>query len=87
MRWFGDRLFEGGEVERVTPVRAPAGAAKTFRSDDQGQSFLLPPSLDGWLPAGHSARFVSEVVDDMLDLSAVYVSYTNKRGHRRSIRG
>ncbi|MFT5530649.1 MAG: hypothetical protein ACI91O_000662 [Candidatus Poriferisodalaceae bacterium] len=61
----GDRLFT---------VAAPAGAAKTFRSYDQHQSFLLPPLLDDWLPAGHTARFVSEAVDDMLDLSAVYSS-------------
>ncbi len=50
-------------------VRSPAGAAKTFRHYDQHQSFLLPPSLDDWLPEDHAARFISEVVDDMLDLS------------------
>ena len=76
----GDRLFEVAEAERVTPPRASAGAAKTFRSYDQGQSFLLPPSLDDWLPEGHTARFVSEVVDDMLDLTAIYASYTNTTG-------
>ena len=76
----GDRLFEVGDAEQVTPARASAGAAKTFRSYDQGQVFLLPPSLDDWLPAGHTARFVSEVVDDMLDLSAIYASYTNTTG-------
>ena len=74
------RLFEVAESERVTPWRAPAGAAKKFRSYDQGQSFLLPPSLDDWLPDGHTARFVSEVVDDMLNLDAIYASYTNKTG-------
>lgn len=56
------------------------GAAKRFRSYDQAQSFLLPPSLDDWLPEDHPARFVSEVVDDMLDLTAVYASYTNATG-------
>jgi transposase len=76
----GDRLFEVGGVERMVPVRAPAGVAKTFRSYDQGQVLLLPPSLDDWLPEGHTARFVSEVVDDMLDLDAVYSSYTNATG-------
>ena len=75
----GDRLFEVGEAQ-TSLVRAPAGAAKTFRSYDQYQSFLLPPSLDDWLPDGHTARFVSEVVDYMLDLSAVYASYTNATG-------
>ena len=73
------RLFEVGESERETAVGAGA-AAKKFRSYDQHQSFLLPPSLDDWLPDGHTARFVSEVVDDMLDLSSIYASYTNKTG-------
>lgn len=74
-----DRLFEVGEPEVVTAA-APAGAAKKFRSYDQSQSFLLPPSLDDWLPEGHTARFVSEVVDDMLDLTSIYASYTNATG-------
>ncbi|MFT7646262.1 MAG: transposase [Candidatus Poriferisodalaceae bacterium] len=76
----GSRLFEVAEAERDMALRAPAGTAKTFRSYGQGQSFLLPPSLDDWLPDGHTAWFVSEVVDDMLDLTAVYGSYMNKTG-------
>jgi transposase len=75
----GDRLFEVGEAQ-ASPVRAPAGKSKTFRSYDQSQSFLLPPSLDDWLPDGHTARFVSEVVDDMLDLETIYASYVNATG-------
>ena len=68
-------------------VRAPAGAAKTFRVYDQDQAFLLPPSLDDWLPADHTARFVSEIVDYSLDLTSIYGSYTNATGCCRSIRG
>jgi len=53
------RLFEVFEEElREVPVIASAGASKTFRSYDQHQSFLLPPSLDEWLPVpsrAHSA--------------------------------
>ena len=75
----GDRLFEVAELDAVTSAGS-VGKAKTFRSYDQHQSFLLPPSLDDWLPDGHTARFVSEVVDDMLDLSAIYASYTNTTG-------
>jgi transposase len=75
----GGRLFGVGEPDEVTPS-ASVGAAKKFRVYDQGQSFLLPPSLDDWLPEGHTARFVSEVVDDMLDLSSIYASYTNATG-------
>ncbi len=73
------RLFEVVESGRETAVGVGA-VAKKFRSYDQHQSFLLPPSLDDWLPAGHTARFVSEVVDDMLDLSVIYASYTNATG-------
>lgn len=76
----GDRLFGVGEADVVQPVRSPAGAAKTFRAYDQNQSFLLPPSLDDWLPADHSARFISEIVDDSLDLTSIYASYTNATG-------
>jgi transposase len=76
----GGRLFEVAEGDEARSAKPPAGASKTFRSYDQGQSFLLPPSLDDWLPADHTARFVSEVVDDSLDLTAVYASYQNATG-------
>ena len=53
---------------------------KRFRHYDQSQSFLLPPSLEDWLPEDHEARFISDVVDDMLDLSVIYDSYTEAVG-------
>ena len=40
---------------------------------DRSQQFLLPPSLDEWLPQGHLARFIVEVVEQ-LDLAAFYRS-------------
>lgn len=58
----GDRLFGVGEADVVQPLKAPAGVVKTFRAYDQHQSFLLPPSLDDWLPDDHTARFVPEIV-------------------------
>lgn len=81
------RLFGVGEPDVAAVLRAPAGAAKTFRAYDQHRSFLLPPSLDDWLPPDHVARFVSEIVDGSLDLEVIYASYTNATGPRRSIRG
>jgi transposase len=71
------------EVEGVDPperVTRPAGASRTFRDYDQHQSFLLPPSLDDWLPKDHTARFISEAVDEMLDLASVYASYERSDG-------
>ena len=35
---------------------------------DRETAYLLPPSVDEWLPEGHLARFVLEVVSQ-LDLS------------------
>ena len=53
---------------------------KTFRHYDQGQCFLLPPSLDEWLDEDDEARFVSEVVENLLDLTPIYASYESASG-------
>jgi transposase len=45
-----------------------------FRTIDRETGYLLPPSVDEWLPERHLARFVVEVVDG-LDLSAMSKSY------------
>ena len=45
-----------------------------FRTTDRETGFLLPPSVDEWLPEKHLARFVVEVVDG-LDLRAMSCSY------------
>src|SRR5450759_3490515 len=47
---------------------------KRFRTDHLDQALLLPPSLHDWLPEGHLARFIADVVEE-LDLKAVYQSY------------
>lgn len=52
--------------------------AKTFRPYLPDQEFLLPPSLRDWLPEGHLAYFVSDVVDH-LDLSAMYAVYGDEQ--------
>jgi hypothetical protein len=39
-----------------------------FRPINRDTGFLLPPSVDEWLPQRHLARFVVEVIDG-LDLS------------------
>jgi transposase len=76
----GDKLFEAEAQQIPASTRAPAGTAKRFRDYDQSQSFLLPPSLDDWLPEDHEARFISEVVDNLLDLSVIYDSYVSCDG-------
>jgi len=61
--------------------RAPVGVGKSFRPYDPGQVVLLAPVLSEWLPEGHLAHFVSDLVEsEALDLSGVYVSYVEERG-------
>lgn len=47
---------------------------KRYRSYEPEQDFLLPPSLREWLPEGHLAYFVSDVIDqvDLSSMDAVY---------------
>src|SRR5919205_1047771 len=45
-----------------------------FRLIDRDTGFLLPPSVDEWLPERHLARFVVEVIEG-LDLRAMIGSY------------
>lgn len=45
-----------------------------FRAVDRETFYLLPPSVDEWLPADHLARFVVEIVEQ-LDLSGLTSQY------------
>jgi transposase len=45
-----------------------------FRPTDRQTGFLMPPSVDEWLPERHLARFVVEVIDG-LDLKAMSKTY------------
>jgi len=77
----GDGLFETESVEPKRPQARAATVGKRFRAFDPHQVLLLPPSLDDWLPEDHLARFVADLVDDVLDLSPVLADYTEKRGY------
>lgn len=53
--------------------------SQRFRPCDFNQIYLLPPSLQDWLPENHLARFIAEVAGE-LDLRAIYASYERKDG-------
>ena len=53
--------------------------SKRFRTCDLDQVFLLPPSLQEWLPEDHLACFVADVTDQ-LDLSDILAVYARKDG-------
>jgi transposase len=55
---------------------------QNFLGCDREQVFLLPPSVDDWLPADHFARFVIAVVEE-IDLAAFYADY-RRDGHGRA---
>ena len=48
-----------------------------FRSINRDIDYLLPPSVQDWLPEGHLARYVVEVVEG-LDLSALEQAYSGR---------
>ena len=52
---------------------------RTFKAYDMDQPYLLPPDLRSWLPGGHLALFVSDVVD-VLDLSSILEAYERGDG-------
>jgi transposase len=52
---------------------------RRFREYEPGQMLLLPPDMREWLPEGHLANFVSDVVDG-LDLKEIVESYESPEG-------
>jgi transposase len=54
--------------------------SKTFRPWLVDQPQLLPPSVMEFVPEGHVAHFVRNLVRDELDLSAILVAYGEERG-------
>jgi transposase len=75
-----ERLFEVAAVEGGEGPPEPAGVVKTFRGYDQSQLWLLPPSIDDWLPVDHLARFVSDLVEEALDLGPFLGAHSEARG-------
>lgn len=55
---------------------------KIYLSYNPEQKLLLPPDLRDWLPEGHLALFISDVVDE-LDLSGIVGSYESGDGRGR----
>ena len=52
---------------------------RKFRPYDPHQTFEMPPTVREWLPVGHLALFISDVVD-ALSLEEIYRSYENADG-------
>ena len=50
-----------------------------FREYNPDQLMLLPPDLRDWLPKGHCAYFILDLIPE-LDLSSIYGAYDGSRG-------
>ena len=53
---------------------------KSFRPWRVGEIWLLPPSVQDFVPAGHPAHLVRDIVREELDLAAILSTYTEARG-------
>ena len=71
-----ERLAGEGQSEEG----GAAGADKTFRRYDPDQLLLVAPSIQDWVPEGHLARYVSDLVEVGLDLAPIYAAYEEERG-------
>ena len=71
-----DRQIEVGHRTTWPPTCLPLDIPRmsNFRPIDRDTGFLLPPSVDEWLPERHLARFVVEVIGG-LDLRSMTGSY------------
>jgi transposase len=76
-----DRLVEVASVVASAAECVPVGVAKAFRAYDPDQVLLMSPVLGEWVPEGDLAHFVSDLVEDALDLSVIYASYESERGY------
>ena len=70
----GSRFSANKTLDNSSLMPSLMGMAKDFLPYTLDQRLLLPPDIRDWLPEGHLALFVSDVVEQ-LDLSAIYPEY------------
>ena len=56
-----------------------------FKQYDRETFYLFPPSVQEWLPEGHLARFVVEIVDQ-LNLDRLKKDYAGRGSEAYSLR-
>ena len=53
---------------------------KRFRPWQPKQTWLLPPAITEFIPEGHAAHFIRDLVTEELDLEAILKAYSEERG-------
>jgi len=66
-----------GHQDEAVRADAEERMSGRFVDVDRDTAYLLPPSLQAWLPDGHLARFIVEIVDG-LDLSKLTRAYAGR---------
>ncbi len=79
MKWWWISQSGGCRTNLDYPTRvwvcgSVLGMAVNVRGADREQMYFLPPSVSDWLPEGHLAWFVLDVVAE-LDLAAFYSEF------------
>lgn len=54
--------------------------SKRYRNWRLDEPLLFPPSVSDFVPEGHIARFILDLVEETLDLGQIYETYQSKRG-------
>ncbi len=67
-------------LDKAVGVDSLRGMTKSFRPWRVDETWLLPPSVQDFVPAGHPAHLVRDIVREELDLSAILSTYTEARG-------
>ncbi len=76
-RWRSEKRFRRGIDKRATELTLRR-MARSYLPYTLDQRLLLPPDMRAWLPEGHLALFVLDVVS-VLDLSAIHTRCTKPR--------
>jgi len=72
--------IHGVRARERSAVGGRSTSDKSFRRWEPDQRILFPPSIKDFVPKGHLAHFIRDVVRDDLDLSAIFAHYTERRG-------
>jgi len=73
--------IHGVRARERSAVEGRSTGDKTFRRWEPDQQILFPPSIKDFVPKGHLAHFVRDVVRDDLDLSAIFAG-GKELGHK-----
>ena len=55
--------------------------SKVFRPLKTDEVWLLPPSVADFVPAGHAAHLIRDLVSEELDLAAIMGACTETKGY------